>query len=450
MLTAVSVRRGPMQRIPDWSALGPAARQRRREAARPLARALDELLNAFAWIDPQPPRAGPGPLAGLPYAAKDMFATPSRRPTGGFEDARELGIEGESDLIARLAAAGGDLIGFANMTELAYEPSGFSASRGRVKNPWNTDFIAGGSSSGSAAAVAGGAVVVALGSDTGGSLRIPAHACGITAWKPTHGFVSSAGAMALAPTLDSIGLLARSADDMMPMARASGDLPDSEPIRRVALLGDVTDACDPCAQRAVAAVADALAGLGMAIERRDGLAAIAESDRHALVVMQGEAARAHRPRLDDAAIDPVLRKRLAKGLEIADAPLAASVAARPSLATGFVAGVLSGCDAALFPVMPIPTPRADECDPASPRFSGRTLYALSRFTRFVNMLGFPAVALPAGFDGNGMPVGVQIVGRPGADLALLDLVRHVQGITDWHGRAPNGTTHLLTEAELSR
>ena len=84
-------------------------------------------------------------------------------------------------------------IGFTQMTELAYEPSGFNASRGRVKNPWSLDYISGGSSSGSAAAVASGAVVAALGSDTGGSVRIPAHACGITAWKPTYGAVSAQG-----------------------------------------------------------------------------------------------------------------------------------------------------------------------------------------------------------------------------------------------------------------
>ena len=108
------------------------------------------------------------------------------------------------------------------MTELAYEPSGFNDGLGRVKNPWNLDFISGGSSSGSAVAVASGIVTAALGSDTGGSLRIPAFACGVTAWKPTHGLVSVKGAMPLAPTLDSIGLLARSANDMMPLVPFMG------------------------------------------------------------------------------------------------------------------------------------------------------------------------------------------------------------------------------------
>ena len=345
-------------------------------------------------------------------------------------------------------ANGGDLIGFTNMTELAYEPSGFNATRGRVKNPWNLDYISGGSSSGSAAAVASGAVVAALGSDTGGSVRIPAHACGITAWKPTLGAVSARGTMPLAPTLDTIGLLARSAADMLLLARIMAELPSSHPVTRAVLLNDIVAQSDPAIRRGVADAAAVLAGAGIAIEQRPALAAIEAIDRHAMIVMQGESARAHRARIDDAAIAPVLRRRLAKGLEIADATLTESVAARQRLVHDFEEQVLAGNDVAVLPVMAILTPSAAECDPASERFSPRTLYALSRFTRFVNMLGFPAIALPAGFDDRGLPIGVQIVGRAGCDLALFELVRHVQSKTDWHARIPTAIAHLVPEPEL--
>jgi aspartyl-tRNA(Asn)/glutamyl-tRNA(Gln) amidotransferase subunit A len=438
-----------MRRIPDWSALDATVRRRRRETARPLATALDPVLNAFAQIDTSSrPLTPAGQLGSVPFAAKDLFQTSSHRPGGGFPEAIDLGIVGTSDLLERLDAAGADLIGFTNMTELAYEPSGFNATRGRVKNPWSLDYISGGSSSGSAAAVASGAVVAALGSDTGGSVRIPAHACGITAWKPTHGAVSARGTMPLAPTLDTIGLLARSASDMMPLAGVMAELPSSRPMLRAAVLEDVVAECDPAIRRVLADAVAALAGTGVAIENRPALAAVEAIDRHAMIVMQAESAREHRARIDDAAVAPVLRRRLAKGLEIADAVLAESIDARQRLVHDFEEQVLAGNDVAVLPVMAILTPSAAECDPASERFSPRTLYALSRFTRFVNMLGFAAVALPAGFDDRGLPIGVQIVGRSGCDLALLELVRHVQLKTDWHGRIPTAIAHLVPEPEL--
>jgi aspartyl-tRNA(Asn)/glutamyl-tRNA(Gln) amidotransferase subunit A len=188
----------------------------------------------WSTLDAAPsPLTSAGALGGLPYAAKDMFRMPSHRPSGGFGNAADLGITGTSDLLERLAVAGADLIGFTSMTELAYEPSGFNATRGRVRNPWNLDFISGGSSSGSAAAVASGVVIAALGSDTGGSLRIPAHACGVTAWKPTYGLVSARGAMPLAPSLDTIGLLARSAADLMPLVPFMAELALLDVVRHV-------------------------------------------------------------------------------------------------------------------------------------------------------------------------------------------------------------------------
>jgi aspartyl-tRNA(Asn)/glutamyl-tRNA(Gln) amidotransferase subunit A len=433
-----------MARIADWSELDSGAQSLRQEAARMHAAALGPLLNAFVEITPPAPSGITGPLGGVPYAAKDMFRTPTREPGCGVGFASS--IEGFSDLIERLAHAGPDLIGFTSMTELAYEPSGFNAVFGRVRNPWNLDFISGGSSSGSAAAVASGAVVAALGSDTGGSLRIPAHACGVTAWKPSHGLVSTQGAMPLAPTLDAVGLLARSANDLLLMTPYMGLAVAAEPARRAIVADDIAAESDPAIQRCLADAVAAIEAAGVAIEGRAALSALEAIDRHALIVMQGESARQHRTALENETLAPALRRRLEKGLDIADETLAASVTARDRLVQEFDEQVFSDNDVLILPVMPIVTPAADRCDPASDRFSARTLYALSRWTRFVNMLGFPAVAMPAGFDDNGMPVGVQIVGRAGADFALLDLMRRVQAITSWHACVPHAVTHMLPEA----
>jgi aspartyl-tRNA(Asn)/glutamyl-tRNA(Gln) amidotransferase subunit A len=438
-----------MARIRDWSELDPNAQRRRRAAARTHAAALEPMLNAFVAIVPPGLSDAAGPLRGLPYAAKDLLRTPGREPGCGLGGDRAPRVEGFSDLPERLADAGADLIAFTGMTELAYEPSGFNQTLGRVRNPWNPDFIAGGSSSGSAAAVASGAVVAALGSDTGGSLRIPAQACGVTGWKPTWGLVSTAGALALAPTLDTIGLLARSATDLLLLAPILGGASTAaEAPRRAVVPDDVVAESDPAIRRCLADTVAAIEAAGVEVERRPALLPVLEAiDRHALIIMQGESARRHRSLLDGDALAPVLRKRLAKGLDITDEVLAASVAARERLVRQFAAEVPSDGDVLVLPVMPIVTPRADRCDPASEHFSARTLYALSRWTRFVNMLGVPAVAMPAGFDDNDMPVGVQIVGRAGADLALLELVRKVQAMTSWHARVPHAVAHLMPEGE---
>ena len=437
-----------MRSIPNWTSLNAAARQSWRSSARERASALNTELNAFVEIELAKTPLG-RMLDGLPYAAKDMLQTPLHRPSGGFAGAGDLAIVGNSDLLERLDEAGADRIGFTQMTELAYEPSGFNASRGRVKNPWSLDRVPGGSSSGSAAAVASGAVAVALGSDTGGSLRIPAHCCGITAWKPTYGVISTSGAMPLAPSLDTIGVLARSAADLLPLVAILADLPASHPFRGIVVLDDVAALCEPDIAKACISLAAMLSDLGTAIGRRDALPAIEAIDAHALTIMFAESARVHRARIDDPAVASVLRRRLAKGLEVADDTLAASIEARPRLIADFEEQVLAGADAAMLPVMAITTPTAAECDPESDRFSPKTLYAMSRFTRFVNLLGFPAVAVPAGFDERGLPVAMQIVGRSGSDLALLDLVRHVQSKTEWHGRVPTAVADLLPQLETA-
>lgn len=381
----------------------------------------------------------------MPYAAKDIFAAPDRHPFGGL--LQPQAVKGHyADALRLLDEAGGLRVGYTALTELAYEPSGYNAGHGRVRNPWNPDFISGGSSSGSAAAVASGSAVIALGSDTGGSLRIPAHCCGLTAWKPTYGVVSTRGALPLAPTLDTVGLLARSALDLDPgLDVFGGDLPASDAaVRAAVIVRDTLGATHPSVRKACKDGIEAIAAAGVALTYADGMPLLEAADAPVLAVMQAEAARCYRHLLDDASINPVLRKRLAKGVDIDDATLSAHIAQRPALAAAFTEELFRSADVAVLPVMAIRTPRAAECDPKDASFSARTLYELSRFARFVNMIGFPAVALPVGVDDRGMPVALQIVGRPRSDRALLKLAAAVQAMTDWHGRVPDAVSALLT------
>jgi aspartyl-tRNA(Asn)/glutamyl-tRNA(Gln) amidotransferase subunit A len=434
-------------RFSDWAALDTDTRRVLTATASDRARGLESRLNAFALIE-ENSAASPsgGALAGVPYAAKDLFATIGRAPTCGLADGAKIDLAGNAEVLSRLDAAGAHRIGFTTMTELAYQPSGFNAVRNRARNPWNLDFIPGGSSSGSAVTVASGSAVIAIGSDTAGSLRIPAHCCGVTAWKPTFGIVPVSGALPLAPSLDVIGLLARSAADLLPAADVvAGDRlpPSTTSIDRLVVLADALDAAEPSVRSACQQGIDAIAACGLRLDGGKGLAAIDAIDAHVLIVLQAEAARTHRSRLADPLINATLRKRLGKGLAIEDATLVASCAARTSLAKDFEDKVLGRADAALLPVMAIRTLPAADTDPASATFSPRNLYDLSRFTRFVNMLGFPAVAIPVGFDDRGMPVGLQVVGRPGSDRLLLALAIAVQAKTHWHARVPTAVADLV-------
>lgn len=435
---------GTTRRFADWESRDEAQRRAAVSCARDAVATLGRRLGAVAHLIPADREvAAGGPLAGLTYVAKDMITTGVHAPSWG-RAAPCSDVGDRASVLRRLDAAGAVLIATAEMTELAYEPSGHNASRGRVLNPWSLDHVVGGSSSGSAALVAAGCCDVALGSDTGGSVRIPAACCGVTGLKPTFGTLPLDGVMPLAPSLDTLGVFARSAATLAhvwPVLSGEGR-DDAALPRRAVLLVDTFDACEPAVVAACEAAAGVLAQAGLVITTAAGFPE--DADRQALVIMQAEAALTHAALIDDPGTEPVLRKRLAKGLSIDDAALAAARDTRGPLTEAFLRDTLGDADVALLPVMPIATPRVAAVSPGDPAFDPKRLYALSRFTRFVNVLGLPALALPAGFDDAGLPIGVQIVGRPGAEAALLALGLAFQDRTDWHGRVPRAIADRIT------
>ncbi len=380
-------------------------------------------FGVFVARTPGAASSSAGPFAGLSYALKDLSDTQGRHPTCGISAAVQDETVSDAPVVALLRQTGARLAGFTTMTPLAYEPSGGNSVQGRPRNPWNDQHICGGSSSGSAVAVAARLVDFALGSDTGGSLRIPAQCCGVAAWKPTHGLVPVAGTMELAPSLDTLGFLARDCGLLSHLA-ALFDSATPSPIRAVGLARDVAAGSAPDIAAGFERAAAALSA--MALRDVALLELIEACDRPVLTVMQAEAALVNLPRIKAGGLDPVLAARLRKGLSIDAATLQSAKDELQRVAHQDWPALLGDADAVLLPVMRICTPEVDVCEPASPRFSARTLYELSGLTRWVNGIGLPAVAIPVGLDRDGLPMAVQLVGRRGQDRSLLGLACALQ------------------------
>lgn len=392
-------------------------------------------LNAVVSSDWQE-RAPVGVLGGMPYVVKDMFDRVERR--GEWGGCRSPGqAPSDAIVLTRLDSAGAQQIAVTAMSALAYEPSGYNAARGRTLNPWHPDIVSGGSSSGSAAVVAAGVARIGIGSDTGGSVRVPAACCGILGLKPGWGRLPTAGAMELSPSLDVVGLFASCVPDLeAAWSAVSGDDSAGSDIKSLALLAGPMQVSSPVIRNSLLEALELLAREDVQRSEVDNAEIVAAADAAALMIMQAEAARIHGG--EQSAIsttDPKLARRLAKGLSISDGDLARARASQPAMRTRFLES-LGRCDAAVLPVMPIATPFATETDPDHPDFSPRTLYAMTSFTRFVNALGLPALTIPTSVDDRGAPLAIQVVGRPGSEQSLLHLASRLQQATRWHERVP--------------
>ena len=388
--------------------------------ASPSAPCPTDPYGAFVAFNDRVRPAADGPLAGSRFALKDLADTIGRSPSCGLTQPPSPPPSSNAPVVTLLLDAGASLTGFATMTPLAYEPSGGNPVQGRPRNPWSGSHICGGSSSGSAVAVAGRMVDFAVGSDTGGSLRIPAQGCGVAAWKPTHGLVPVHGTMALAPSLDTLGFLANDPTLLLRIAQLF-DAGVPAQTTSVCVAFDVAASCAPDIAAALERTVSALRSTGQDSRAAALSPLISACDPPVMVVMQAEAAKANRTRIEAGGLDPVLAARLRKGFSIDDEALQSAKDALQTLADDAWPALLGDAGAVLLPVMRICTPKGEVCEPAAAAFSARTLYELSALTRWVNGLGLPAVAIPVGLDDEGMPIAMQIVGRRGSDLGLLKL-----------------------------
>jgi aspartyl-tRNA(Asn)/glutamyl-tRNA(Gln) amidotransferase subunit A len=399
-----------------------------------------------------------GPLHGVPWAPKDLYSTKDVRTTGGSKILADSVPRDDATVVARLARAGAILLGKLNMHEFAYGPEGINAHYGDTRNPWSVDVhrVAGGSSSGSGAAVAAGLTPGSLGSDTGGSIRIPASLCGITGLKPTYGRVSRAGVLPLAWSMDHVGPMTRSARDCALMLGVIAGYDPADPTTSVlpvpdygaALTGDVkglrvgllrahfTDAAAPDVRAAVEAAAKALEGAGAVVDEVR-LTHIAHVATASAAIVASEALAYHAPWMRARAQDyqPDVRERLRMGAFVTGAHYVRSQQVR-ALVGREVDEALARRDVLLAPATPLAAPALGERETTLGDGPSDVRAALLRCTRPFNFSGHPACAAPCGFTAAGLPIGLQIVGRPFDEATVLRVVDAYQRITDWHTRRP--------------
>ncbi len=396
-----------------------------------------------------------GPLHGLPIAVKDLVHIRGRMTTAGSKD-RPFGIADEtSSAWERLQSAGMIALGKTHLVEFAFGGWGRNVPMGAPWNPWDTTMhrVAGGSSSGSAVAVAAGLAPAALGSDTGGSIRIPSALCGLTGLKPTYGLVSLAGVFPLATTLDSLGPIAHNVDDVALLTAAMAGADPRDPATLTAPAIDFADALgqppDIRGLRITAlaveqfpwpATADVLRTRHDAIAALRALGAIVEDARvpidfQDVMVKSGriiavEAYALHGKYIENEALsfDPWVRRRTLGGKSITADEHADLIAGHARAAADF-AQWMRGRDALLTPTLPITAAPLNDVDESTT--------PLATFTRAANYLRACALSLPAGFDASGLPIGMQLMGAPFADATLVRLGRAFQQATEWHRRRPD-------------
>lgn len=392
------------------------------------------------------------PLAGVGLAHKDIFVTPDRRPVCGARVAPDFDAS-ISPLVGRLATAGGVTLGSLSMAEFAAGITGENPNLPLPINPLGTRYAVGGSSSGSAVAVAAGLCYGSLGTDTAGSLRIPAATCGIFTLKPTQNVLELQGCFPLAPSLDTAGILARSALDaavLFAAAMAPERRADILPAMDTVLdsLGGVAEAIHlPDRPWRIATVTDhpqarfsanaqvREAVLGVAQEFSHGptrhhrqLDALQDMQRCASTILHVEAAGTHYGRLQaqDPGLSAITRAVVLPGAAIPAVWLEAAQRGRGALRQQFVEHYLSDADILLTPILPLGLPDWDQVRTGSPRFAPAALLAMFSWASFVNYLGLPAVVFPIAHDAQGAPVCVQAIGRPRSEEALLAFAYHLE------------------------
>jgi aspartyl-tRNA(Asn)/glutamyl-tRNA(Gln) amidotransferase subunit A len=417
---------------------------------------LDPSLHAFITV------AGPTdwvsrkfevlhlPLPGIPVAVKDLFDTAGMRTTSGARFFRDNVPETDATVVKQIKNAGAFVIGKTNMHEVALGVTTVNPHYGACRNPWNWNRIAGGSSGGSAVAVSAGMALAALGTDTGGSIRIPASLCGVVGLKPTYGRVSLRGVFPLSWNLDHAGPLTRDVRDAAMLLEVIAGYDSEDPyaidtpvqpyVRQLSggikgwrialLLGDYLEDVDTDVRGAVEAAAAVLAGAGATVIRLE-LPCLREAAAANGQITQADGAAVHQQRLAEKPgwFGDDVRRRLESGRDL---PSADYILARhvQVLTRHRLSKVFEEYQVLLLPTTPVTAPLLNGNDAVA------QARRLTRFTAPFNLCGLPAVSIPCGFDKDGLPIGLQIVAGPWQESTLLRAATAYEAATSWGNRRP--------------
>ncbi|MFX0547325.1 amidase [Roseovarius sp. S1116L3] len=399
-----------------------------------------------------------GALDGIPLAHKGLLCRDGIGVNAGGIDTSDLGVQDTATVLRRLDAAGAINIARLHLTEASFVPTGLNAHLGHCLNPWDTQSVTGGSSSGSAVACATGSVFGALGSDTGGSIRIPAAICGVTGLKPTYGRVSRHGAYPVSHSHDHIGPLARSARDCAILLEAIAGHDKADP----------TSSVRPVQANGNGSLAGVRIGVAQAYfhDRLDGALSrnmdeslrvmrdagatiidVPDADYELMnalssMIIRAEVTAVHLPAImrNPAGFSGALRRMLMQGVGIPYAAHDHAQRVRAAFIKDFVTRVLRDVDMLHLPVMAVPTPTVEQADPDAAT-GPQVAKELTVMMRVFNYLGLPCLSLPCGMhqsaSGAQMPQGFQLVGRPFSEARLLEAGIAYQTQTDWHTYRPS-------------
>ena len=388
----------------------------------------------------------PGPLAGVPVGLKDIIDVAGLRTTAGSLILKDQVAAGDAPLTRKIRKAGAVILGKLNMHEFAFGPSGHNPHYGDQKNPWDTKRVTGGSSGGSGNAAATGQASITIGSDTGGSIRIPTSLCGVIGHKPTFGLVTKAGCVSLSWSLDSFGPMATSARDcalmMSTIAGPDPEDPSSLQVEAPDFIGALdkplaglrigharnyyADQSDPAVCEAIEEVDRALSDAGAQVVEVN-IPGLKTAYGAATNFMMPEAAAYHekniRERPDD--YDPKVLERLKIGFFIPATSYIQAQRFRSQWTAQVLKEVFGKVDLVLAAATPMPAPlrSAKTVTVAGKEYDARG--HLIALTRHINFLGFPSTGFPAGISDEGLPLGAQLIGPPLHDHRTLAAVHQL-------------------------